>query len=72
MSKPKKSTLASLALYILVGKIPLSKRLLTSAIARSRKASVAYLLFRIVRRIVRTQGQTEITVITKEAVVETH
>jgi hypothetical protein len=72
MSKPKKSTLASLALYILVGRIPLGKRLLTSAIARSRKVSGVYLIFRIVRRLVRSKGQTEVTVITKEAVIETH
>jgi hypothetical protein len=72
MSKPKKSTLASLALYFLVGRIPFSKKLLTSAIARSRRASGAYLIFRIVRRFVRTPERTEITVITKEAHVETH
>jgi hypothetical protein len=72
MSKPKKSTLASLALYILVGRIPFRKKLLTSAIARSRKASGAYLIFRIVRRLMRSQGRTEITVITKEAHVETY
>jgi hypothetical protein len=64
--------LASLALYILVGRIPFRKKLLTSAITRSRKASGAYLIFRIVRRLVRSQGRTEITVITKEAHVETH
>ena len=72
MSKPKKSTLASLALYILVGRIPFRKKVLTSVIARSRKASGVYLIFRIVRRLVRSQGRTEVTVITKEAVIETH
>lgn len=72
MSKPKKSTLASLALYILGGQIPFSKRMLTSAIARSRKVSGVYLIFRIVRRLVRSKDQTEVTVITKEAVIETH
>ena len=72
MSKFKNSTLGSLALYVLIGRIPFRKRLLTSALRRSRKASGVYLIFRIVRRLVRSQGRTEVTVITKEAVIETH
>jgi hypothetical protein len=68
----KKSTLGSLALYVLVPRIPLSKRLLTSTLRRSRKASAAFLIYRIVRRLMRSQDRAEITVITKDAVVETY
>lgn len=72
MSKSNKSTLASVALYFLVRRIPLKKRLLTSVIGRSRKASGVYLIFRLVRRLARSQDQTNITVITKEALVDVH
>jgi len=72
MSKFKNSTLGSLALYVLIGRIPFRKRLLTSALRRSRKVSGAYLIFRIVRRLVRTQDHTEVTLIAREATVETH
>lgn len=68
----KKSTLGSLALYLLAGRVPLKKRLLTSALKRSRKASGAFLLYRVVRRLMRVQDRSEITVFTKEAVIETH
>jgi len=72
MSRFKKSTLGSLALYVLVGRLPFRKRLLTSTLRRSRKASGAFLLYRIARRLMRSQDRTEITVIAKEALIETH
>ena len=68
----KKSTLSSLALYLLISRAPLKKRLLTSALRRSRKASCVFLVYRIVRRLVRFQDRKELTVFAKEAVVETH
>ena len=68
----KKSTLSSLALYLLISRAPLKKRLLTSVLRRSSKASGVFLIYRIVRRLVRFQDRKEITVFTKEAVVETH
>ncbi len=72
MSRFKKSTLGSLALYVLVGRLPFRKRLLTSTLRRSRKASGAFLLYRIARRLMRSQDRTEITVIAKEARIETY
>lgn len=68
----KKSTLSSLALYLLISRAPLKKRLLTSALGRSSKASGVFLVYRIIRRLVRFQDRKEITVFAKEAVVETH
>ena len=68
----RKSTLSSLALYLLTSRAPLKKRLLTSALRRSSKASGVFLVYRIVRRLVRFQDRKEITVFAKEAVVETH
>lgn len=72
MSAVKKSTLGSLALYVLIGRVPFRKRLLTSTLRRSRKASGLFLIYRIVRRLVNSQKRTEITVITKEATIETY
>jgi hypothetical protein len=68
----KKSTLSSLALYLLVSRAPLKRRLLMSAVKRSSKASGVFLVYRIVLRLVRFQDRKEITVFAKEAVVETH
>jgi hypothetical protein len=43
-----------------------------SAVKRSSKASGVFLVYRIIRRLVRFQDRKEITVFAKEAVVETH
>jgi len=72
MSKSKKSTLASLALCILVGRIPFKKKVLRAAIVHSRKARGVYLIFRIASRLARSKGDAEFTIITKEALIETH
>ena len=68
----KKSALSSLALYLPASSAPLKKRLLTSAVRCSSKASGVFLVYRIVRRLVRFQDRKEITVFAKEAVVDTH